>query len=326
MRTLRNIALTAGFLAAPVVFAPVAVSQAPAQDWRFAHPGATLVGSIHVKAVLDSPLVNTLITQAAAKDPSSGAMVGMIRGALAGVSEVRFSVLDMGKGKNPDVLALVTSGLDDAAAGALTQGKAGIRRIDANTILVGEGQSLDEAVARMSKPAVGLQARALDRSKALAGNDLWLAGTLPDLPMTIPVLDSLRSVALGITAQSDLRVELALETASPKMAEDLVSSARKSQQQQPALGAALQSEVDGSTARFRFAMEGDQLIQAVQQAIANSGGQPSLPAFLGQSQAAPEPAAPPKPKRDSIMIYGLDGGPREIKPSDAPEPQTAPKP
>ena len=154
-------------------------------------------------------------------------------------------------------------------------------RIDANTILVGEGQSLEDAVARMSKPAVGLQARALDRSKALADNDLWIAGTLPDLPMTVPVLDSLRSVALGITAQSDLRVELALETASPKMAEDLVSSARKSQEQQPALGAALQSEVDGSTARFRFAMEGDQLIQAVQQAIAN--GRPAFAACISGS-------------------------------------------
>jgi hypothetical protein len=325
MRLFRNIALVAGFLAVPAVFAQVAVSQVPAQDWRFAHPGATLVGSLRVKAVLDSPLVNTLIKEATAKNPSAEPTVGMVRQVLGRVSEIRFSVRDMGKGKNPDVLALVTGVLDDAAAGAITQGKAGVRRIDANTILVGEGQSLEDAVARMSKPAVGLQARALDRSKALANNDLWIAGTLPELPMTIPVLDSLRSVALGITAQSDLRIELALETASPKTAEDLVSSARKSQQQQPGLGAALQSEVDGSTARFRFAMEGDQLIQAVQQAIANSGGQPSLPAFLGQSQAAPEAAAPPKPKRDSIIIYGLEGGPREIKP-DAPEPQTVPKP
>jgi hypothetical protein len=330
MRSLRNIALTACFLAAPAVFAQVAVSPAPAQDWRFAHPGATLVGSIHVKAVLDSPLVNTLITQATAKNPSAEPTVRMVRQVLGGVSEVRFSVLDMGKGKNPDVLALVTGVLDDATVGALmqgkAQGKAGVRRIDANTILVGEGQSLEDAVARMSKPAVGLQARALDRSKALANNDLWISGTLPDLPMTVPLLESLRSVALGISAQSDLRIELALETASPKTAEDLVSSARKSQVQQPGLGAALQSEVDGSTARFRFAMPADQVIQAVQQAIANSGGQPSLPAFLGQSQAAPEPAAPPKPKRDSIIIYGLDGGPREIKPSDAPEPQAVPKP
>ena len=132
---------------------------------------------------------------------------------------------------------------------------------------MGEGQSLEDAVARLSKPATGLQARALDRSKALANHDLWLAGTLPELPMTIPMLDSLRGLALGISLQNDLRIEVALDTDSAKTAEDLVSSARRSQVQQPGLGAALQSEVDGSTARFRFVMAGDQVIQAVQQAM-----------------------------------------------------------
>ena len=83
------------------------------QDWRFAHPGATLVGGFRVKAVLDSPLVNQLIAEATAKDPSTGMMVGLIRSAVGGVSEVRFSVRDMGKGKDPDVLALVTGQLDE---------------------------------------------------------------------------------------------------------------------------------------------------------------------------------------------------------------------
>jgi hypothetical protein len=314
MRSLKNIALIVCFLAVPTLFAqaPAAVQSNP--DWRFAHPGATLVGGFRVQATLNSPLVNTLIEQATAKDPSSGAMVGMMRAALGGITEVRFSIRDMGKGQNPDVLALVTGVLDDAAAGALTQGRTGVRRIDASTLLMGEGQSLEDAVARLSKPATGLQARALLNSKDLANNDLWIAGTLPALPMTIPVLDSLRGIALGISAQSDLRVEIALETASPKVAEDLVSSARRSQAQQPGLGAALQSEVDGSTARFRFAMEGDQVIQAVQQGMANGIAQSPLAAFLGQPAVTPGPAAPPKPKRDTIRIYGLDDGPREIKP------------
>jgi hypothetical protein len=318
MRSLKNVALVVCFLTVPAIFAQTSVSQAPTQDWRFAHPGATLVGGFRVKAMLDSPLVNNLIAQATAQDPSTGAVVGIMRTALAGVSEVRFSVRDMGKGKNPDVLALVSGVLDDAAAGAMTQGKTGVRRIDANTLLVGDGQSLEDAVARMSKPATGLQARALDRSKALQNYDLWIAGTLPALPMTLPVLDSMRGIALGISAQSDLRIEIALETASPKLAEEMVSSARRSQMQQPALGAALQSEVDGSTARFRFVMEGNQVIQAVQQAIANKGAQSPLAGFLGQTPVTPvfagsEPAGPPKPKRDTVIIYGLEGGPREIK-------------
>jgi hypothetical protein len=323
MRSLRTIALISCFLAAPAVFAQAPAVVQSNQDWRFAHPGATLVGGFRVKATLDSPLVNSLIEQATAKNPSSGAIVGMVRTALGGVTEIRFSIRDMGKGKNPDVLALVSGALDDAAASALTQGaqqgKASVHRIDANTLLIGEGQSLADAVARLAKPATGLQARALLHSKDLANTDLWIAGTLPALPMTLPVLDSLRGIALGISAQSDLRIEVDLETNSAKTAEDLVSSARRSQVQQPGLGAALQSEVDGSTARFRFAMEANQVIQAVQQAMANQGsGLSSLPSFLGQSAVAPvtpasDPATPAKPKRDTIIIYGLEGGPREFK-------------
>ena len=321
MRSLKNVAPVVYFMAATAAFGQTAVPQG--QDWRFAHPGATLVGSFRVKAVLDSPLVNTLIAQATAKDPSTGAIVGMMRPMLSGIEEIRFSVRDMGKGKNPDVVALISGALDENAARAMSQGKTAVRRIDANTLLVGEGPSLEEAAARMRKPATGLQARALDRAKALANYDLWIAGSLPEMPMTIPVLNSMRSIAFGLSAQSDLRMEVAIETTSPKMAEDLVSEARKSQAKQPGLGAALQSEADGSTARFRFVMPGDQVAQAVQQAIENSGKAPSpFSALLGQSGIRPlaaqtpivaEPPPPPRPQRDTIVIYGLEGGPREIK-------------
>ena len=317
MRSIKVIAPVVYFVAATAVFGQTAVSQG--QDWRFAHPGATLVGGFRVKAVLDAPLVNTLLAQAAAKDPSVGAILGMMRPMLGGIEEIRFSVRDMGKQKNPDVLALVTGVMDENAARAMAQGKTTVRRIDANTLLVGDGPSLEEAVVRMKKPATGLQARALDRGKALANYDLWFAGSLPEMPMTIPVLDSMRGIAFGFSAQSDLRIELAIETATPKMAEDLVSSARKSQMQQPALGAALQTEADGSTARFRFVMPGDQVVQAVQQAIENNAkGQSPFSALLSQpglrAGGAPTQATePPKPQRDTVIIYGLEGGPREIK-------------
>ena len=315
---MRSLALVSCLLIGSATFAQVPAQ--PNQDWRFAHPGATLVGGFRVKAVLDSPLVSTLITQATAKDPSAGAMVGMMRSAIGGVTEVRFSVLDMGKGKDPDVLALVTGVVDDAMAGAMTQGKTTVRRVNANTLLMGEGPSLEEAVARLNKPATGLQARALDRSKALANHDFWLAGTLPELPaMSIPMLNSLRGLALGVSLQNDLSIEVALDMDSAKMAEDLVSSARRSQAQQPGLGAALQSEVEGSTARFRFAMPGDQLIQAVQQGMANGGAQSPLSSLLGQSlptfkSSAPKPDASGDSK-GTIKIYGLDEGTREIKPA-----------
>ena len=131
---MRSLALISSFLIGSAAFA-----QVPAQDWRFAHPGATLVGGFRLKAVLDSPLVNTVIAQATTKDPSAGMMVGMMRSTLGGVTEVRFSVRDMGKGKDPDMLALVTGVMDEAIVSALTQGKTQgkttVRRIDANTML-----------------------------------------------------------------------------------------------------------------------------------------------------------------------------------------------
>jgi hypothetical protein len=321
---MRSIALISCFLIGSAAFAQAPVTQLQTQDWRFAHPGATLVGGFRIKAVLDSPLVNTLIAQATAKDPSSGAMVGLARTMLGGVSEVRFSIRDMGKGKDPDVLALISGQLDESMVTAMAKGKAGVHRIDANTILLGEGQSLVDAVARLTKPATGLQARALDRSKALAGNDLWLAGTIPELPnMTIPMLNSLHGLALGISLQSDLRLELALDMDSAKTAEDLVSAARRSQAQQPGVGAALQSEVEGSTARFRMMLPGDQVIQAVKQGMEQGAGGQSplagllglrsntLPAFKSTTPAAP--AAPPEPMRGTIRIYGLDEGTREVQ-------------
>ena len=322
---MRSLALIPCFLVGSAAFAQAPVTQVQTQDWRFAHPGATLVGGFRLKAVMDSPLVSKLISEATAKDPSSGMMVGLIRSSVGGVTEVRFSVRDMGKGKEPDVLALVTGVVDDAIVGAIMQGKpqdkTEVRRIDANTLLIGEGQSLEDAVARLGKPATGLQARALDRSKALADHDLWIAGTIPEIPnMTIPMLDSLRGLALGVSLQSDLRVELALDMDTAKTAEDLVSLVRVSQKQQPGLGAALQSEVEGSTARFRMMLPGDQVIQAVRQGMdQGAGAQSPLAGLLGQSlptfkSTTPAPAAQPKPKQGTIKIYGLDEGTREIKP------------
>src|SRR5881392_3185997 len=138
MRSLRTAALLVCFITSGLF------AQDYSQDWRFAHPGATMVGGFRVKATLDSPLVNALIAQATAKNPSAGPMIQMAKGILGGVTEVRFSVRDMGKGKDPDVLALVSGVLNDAAAGALTQvkSKTSVHPIDANTLLVGEGQNI----------------------------------------------------------------------------------------------------------------------------------------------------------------------------------------
>jgi hypothetical protein len=311
MRLLRAVTLS---------FCPLlAFAQTADQDWRFAHPGATLVGSVHVAAMMQSPILNTAIDQATAKDPTVTAVTGMVRGMLSGISEVRFSVRDIGAGKDPDVLALVTGRLDDALATSLAQGKTTIHRVDANTILLGEGNSLAEAIQRLGGPATAQQNPAVLRGKALAGYDLWFAGALPALPMTAMLGDMLHGLALGMSMQDGLKVELAVDTASAQMADELIRKVREAQKEQPVTaGAALTAEVEGTTAHFRVSVERSVIEQAIQEAAAKGIG--SQPGLFGPS--APVLAPPPKfkekePVRKTILIYGLDDGPREIDPAKA---------
>jgi hypothetical protein len=302
MRFLRTLTLS---------FCPLlAFAQTADQDWRFAHPGATLVAGVRVEALLQSPILNDLIEQATAKDPTMTAMVGMMRVALGGVSELQVSVMDVGAGKEPEVLTLVKGRMDDAAAAAFSQGKVTIHRVDANTLLLGEGTALAEAIKRLSKPPSAMQSRAIARGNALADYDFWIAGTLPAMPMTAALGDLLNGLALGMSLQNDLRMELALDTGSAQMAEDLIRKVRQAQREQPAAAsAALLTDVDGSTARFRVTVEKSVLDQAIQEAVAKGGI-----GSLGASKPLPT-FRETEPTRKTIMIYGLDGGTREIDPT-----------
>src|SRR6478736_2780467 len=71
-----------------------------AKDWRFAHPDALLVGSIHPKTLVESPVIEELLKLAVTKDSSdakaaaqTGAMFNLAKGLLSGVNEVRFSLI-----------------------------------------------------------------------------------------------------------------------------------------------------------------------------------------------------------------------------------------
>jgi hypothetical protein len=310
MRSLRIAALGLCSLLMPGVFAQTA------QDWRFAHPGATLVGGVRVTGLLQSPILNSLIEQNTAKDPTSAAMVAAIRTALSGVSEIRFSVEDNGTSQ-PDVLAMITGHLDDAAAASLAQGKATLRRIDPDHLLIGEGSSLDDAVRRLNEPPVKLESRAVEKARPMANYDVWLAGALPETPITASLSEMLKGLALGMSLGNDFKLEVALDTASAKMAEDLVSKAIETQkQQQQAIGGTLNAMVDGATARFRFEMEGSRVAQAIQDAIAK-GGLPQVSGLV-PPQASQPAAAPKEPERKTVIIYGLDNGPKEVDPGARP--------
>jgi hypothetical protein len=276
-------------------------------DWRFAHPDATLVGGLRPQAVLDSPFLASALAEATKKEPSAAMALGMAKGLLGGVTEVRFSVQDNG-GKEPDVLALVSGRLDDAFMRSMAQDKAKWQRIDANTVLMGNGASLEKAAARMRSAGTALQSRVLDGVDTLAGYDFWLAGNIPESPMTAGLKMNLKGIAFGINVHDALQLELAARTATAAQAEALLKSAHEAETSQaPQFRGMLQSFVEGTTARFRVNVPKEIVLQAMEQRQASAVASAS-------ASPRPTPIAPASaaPTRKTIIIDGLDNGPKEI--------------
>lgn len=303
MRTLALIALLAGSL-----FGQQA-------DWRFAHPDATLVGGFRPMALLDSPMVAEVLAQQQ-KDPQVGLVLAMARGLMGGVTEVRFSLQDNGT-KDADVVAMIVGRFDEATLAALGQNQAKWKRLDANTLLMGTGASLDKAFARARSTSAGFQSRALDDAELLSKYDLWVSGRVPDsLPAAAAGLSGagsvdlsklgLKTLAFGMSMRDGVEIEMTVQAATPAMADALIKGAHEAEKAQaPTMQGTLKSYAENSTAHFRVSVPKDAVTKAMQQRAATGTTLPSL----GLPQAAPAPVAP---KRKTIIIDGLDNGPKEI--------------
>jgi hypothetical protein len=292
------------FLVLSLFASTQAKGQAAAQaDWRFAHPDATLVGGIRPAAVLSSPLLATALSEATKQDPSVAMMVGIAQGMLGGITEVRFSLLDNGT-KQPDVVALITGSFDESMAELLAQANTKYVRLDEHTFLFGNGPSLDKAAARMKQTTPVLQPRALAGTDTLAVHDVWLSGKLPDLAAAKGLKLDVRGIALGVSLHENLEMELAMEATSPAAATSLLKSAHEAEAAQlKQYKGLLKSFIDGNTAHFRLSIPSAVAVEAMR-----TRATPALSA----SNVPPPLPMPPTRHRTTIVIQGLDGGPREI--------------
>jgi hypothetical protein len=227
----------------------------------------------------------------------------MAKGMLGKITEIRFSLLENGT-KEPDVVALITGSFDESIAALLAQTNAKYLRLEEHTFLFGNGPSLDLAAARMKQATPLLQPRALAGTETLTGYDLWISGKLPGIAAAKGFSLDVRGLALGVSLHDNVELELAMEAASPAAAQSLLKSAYDAE---AALAAPfkglLQSFVDGNTAHFRLNVPHELAIEAIRTR--------ATPALSASNTSQPLPAAP-KPPRATIVIQGLDGGPREI--------------
>lgn len=311
----------------------VAAQESAPKDWRFAHPDALLVGAIHPKALIESPILAEAIQQAAPKDASGAqvtAMLGLAKGLFAELNEVRFSVIQTGEpGKQKlDFVALVDGKFDEGILGLMMANQKSpngvdVRRLDPNTLLIGDGASLEKAALRMTQTEPKLRSRAFEGAEKLATNDFWISGQIPENPfalltgaMPLPggltppsalnVAQGLRRIALGLSLRDGIDGELVIETTTAAMAESLVKEALKSITEKPsAMSRLIGARAEGATAHFTLniprALALEEIRSAAQQRTA-----------VAANSSAPQPLEPPKPVRKAVVIQGLDQGPLEV--------------
>ncbi|HXP84497.1 MAG TPA: hypothetical protein VN841_07250 [Bryobacteraceae bacterium] len=341
MRSLKALALTAAVLLPPLApgQSPQA-PQSPAQqvDWRFADPGAQLIGGIDVHSLLNSPLVKAALEQAAAKMGPSALVMQMTLGTVSGVSQVYFSIT--ARKEDGEGLMMIKGTLDDAAVRAFLQGAASgagatpssepkpaqpkmdMARVDATTILMGSPSQLSAALRRIQRPASAVPNPLVARAKTLAaGNDFWIGGTLPDIPAIALIAGGIKGLALGISAQKDLRFKISLDMATAELAQQMAAQAQKSAGEalhtQAGLDTKVEAKVVGTTLNITSSMDGDQILKVLAEKL-QDGVPPGALLGVGPTKATPattasQPAPAPVPQGPrTVKILGLDDGPREV--------------
>ena len=248
-------------------------------DWQFADPSADALIGIDFGALSASPIARDLIAQLSAKQDQK-----VIEG-LSGLDQIAISIRDN------RVVVLVTGRVTDAALPAPESGLK-VAPLTGNAMLIGHPDAVDQAVQRIARKAP-LSELVRSAGERQDKSDLWAIGS--------PRFISPEAVSAGVK-RFDLTVSL-----RNRFASDLAFEFDGIPKAGTILAAAT---VEGNVAHARMSMEPDEVRQKFGQIAASTVGQ-RLAALVQAAKYLPVPN-PTLPKRTKAVIYGLDGGPKEV--------------
>lgn len=264
-------------------------------DWRFADPFADVLVGLNVSGLSASPIARNLITllgtRPGAKPSLTEVDMQKIFDGLSGVDQVAFSV------RNNRIVALITGSV---ATSTLLAPQADLKAvpISGSGLLLGHADAVDQAIQRMAikSPPTELMRLAQERQ---ASSEFWAIGSA-GLMGPQAVSAGVKRFSLTVWIRDRITSDVALEFNG-------VPSTNALRMWQTKLGAAT---VEGNAVHVRTSMEADEAQRTFEQIAATPLGQ-GLAALIDAARYLPERDST-IPKRTKPMIYGLDGGPREV--------------
>ncbi len=301
-----------------------------AADWRFAQPDADMKMSMNFQALLKSDAIAKAIEQGKAQAKDNVVQIEMAVAMARMVDRISISAQQKGA-SDMDVLAEVTGSFDPQLIAGMfpSTGKAHVKVVAPHTILIGEGDSFDQAVARMSGSA------APGSGDDLEPSDIWIQVSGAMLAKQSgqegsPMLKGVHGLSVGLTLGEAPVINMALTTADAATAGSLfgiLQAATPMLAGSPstaALAKTMSLTQDGSRVRMHLVLPPEVLAMLQQQAASSAtaagkggGGIPAqLAPLLGSfgigGGAASSTKPPPAQNDGKIKIYGLEDGPKEL--------------
>jgi hypothetical protein len=260
-------------------------------DWHFADPFADALIGMDFNGITASPIARNLIVQLGAKQGLAEADVRKIFDGLSGVDQVALSV------RNGRAVVMITGHVTDSALPTPEPGLKAVP-VTGGSMLIGHADAVDQALQRIAMKSSPTDLMRMAEAWQ-ASSEFWATGS-PGLVGPQAVSAGVRRFSLAVSMRNRLTSDLAFEFNRPPTAATL-------QTWQTKLGT---TSVEGNTVHIRTSMEAEEAYQKTGEIAAGPLGQP-LGALIGAARYLPVPETP-APRQTKPIIYGLDGGPKEV--------------
>jgi hypothetical protein len=323
---------------------PAAKALSLAASWSFAHPNADLLMAIRASALRESPILQDMLAQL---PPALQADAQKIGNAIRQLGEVDQAWLSTRSG---DYLLLLQGRLNLPAGFVAAGNGMTSYRISSTAVVLGPGDSVAHAVERLAAQQGPPSKLARRIAQLAATNEICMSGTRALLDAragmakpgmsqagasqaaTSKLSNDLTGFSLGLGLRNELKLDLLLDYASLSGAQHALAEARE--KPSPAGSSVhVAAQLEGTSVRMTLAIERAELTKAMHGALAGPLGNqlsiltasPALAADTtmayksadGTKQIAPggqmvPPTADAHGKPGDLVIYGLQGGPKEI--------------